>query len=181
MIVIGIDPGLADVGIAAIQTHQRGCTLLYVGSLKTSTKRSLDLRLSDIAKELGRIRRRHTPELIVVEEQAGVIVAKTRTGETNAASLQALVTVGMTCAEAQQCRATWAQLPARTIKKFMTGDANADKTMVRRAILSAPSRFDLSKLPKTQTWNEHKTDAVATACAGAHFNRMRRLTSAAQP
>ena len=69
MIIIGIDPGIADTGYGVIQKNDDNTLkCLDYGSIKTKSNLELSKRLSILYKELDTIIKRYKPNLMAVEE-----------------------------------------------------------------------------------------------------------------
>lgn len=68
MVILGIDPGIADTGYGIIKTTNGQLKCLGYGSIKTKAKTYLPSRLEIINKELDKIIKKYTPDLISIEE-----------------------------------------------------------------------------------------------------------------
>jgi len=69
MIILGIDPGIADTGYGIVAKQQNNnLKCLDYGSIKTSAKLNLIDRLEIISLELNRIIKEYNPDVISVEQ-----------------------------------------------------------------------------------------------------------------
>jgi len=68
MKVLGIDPGLLNLGCVLLEVEEGGIATIYAETLKTSPQDPLSKRLFYLYKELERLLRERKPEVIVLEE-----------------------------------------------------------------------------------------------------------------
>lgn len=68
MRILGIDPGLATIGWGVIETNGSKHIPIAYGAIETPTKLSVEKRLAQIYKELGRIIEKYSPDAVAVEE-----------------------------------------------------------------------------------------------------------------
>jgi crossover junction endodeoxyribonuclease RuvC len=68
MIILGIDPGIADTGYGTIKRSGHDLTCIDYGSIKTRAKTEMAERLEIINKELNKIIKKYKPGLIAVEQ-----------------------------------------------------------------------------------------------------------------
>jgi len=66
--IIGIDPGIANCGYGIIEKNNQILTALDYGVIKTSSKDSLEFRLSVIYESLDQLIKKYQPTLAGVEE-----------------------------------------------------------------------------------------------------------------
>lgn len=67
-IVLGIDPGIADTGYGFIKVDGSSLKCLAYGSIKTSPKDSLELRLLKLYQELTALIKKYQPDEAAVEQ-----------------------------------------------------------------------------------------------------------------
>lgn len=146
MIVLGIDPGLANTGWGVIE--QRGSRLVCVayGCVTTDSQRPTAERLGEIHRALTGVIERYAPEECAVEAVYFGTNAKTAfaTGQARGAAL--LAAAGLTVGE----------YGPGEIKMAVVGTGDADKAQVQymvRAILGLPL------MPEP----DHAADALAAA------------------
>ena len=69
MIILGIDPGLATVGIGILEKDERGnVSVLDSCTIETEKGLSISDRLSEISEDLSSIIKKHTPDFAVIEK-----------------------------------------------------------------------------------------------------------------
>jgi len=68
MIILGIDPGVADTGWGVIKKEKNNLKLLTFGVIKTPAQQPLPERLSVIYKELKKTIKKFQPDEISIEE-----------------------------------------------------------------------------------------------------------------
>ena len=74
MKALGIDPGLAKLGFSLVERADRRPCVLWARSLSTSPKASLPDRLRSIWDSTSSILRAEHPDVVCIEDQAGVAV-----------------------------------------------------------------------------------------------------------
>ena len=67
MIILGIDPGTATVGVGVIECDGVKLTHLYSGWIETSKDDGAGKRLLKIHQEIGEIISEHKPEVMAIE------------------------------------------------------------------------------------------------------------------
>ena len=150
--IIGIDPGLSETGIGIVMGTGQKVDGFSFGSIHTSTEDSLSNRLNQIFSKLLQIIKQEKPDIMVVEDifslkkypKSGITLGKV-TGVILLAGCQVDVEV--------------AEIPVREAKKALTGNGNASKIQLERAVrhflnLTAPIRPN------------HASDAMALALIG---------------
>ncbi len=155
--IIGIDPGLATTGIGIVTGSAFKVTGYAYGSIRTSKKMLLPLRLDRIFSEVLNVLQFEKPDLIVLEDifslkeypQSGITLGKVA-GVILLAGCRALVPV--------------AEISVREAKQVLTGNGKADKAHLERAVrnqlgATVPIRPD------------HASDALALALIGLYRSR----------
>ena len=153
--VLGIDPGLARVGYAVIDTTEP-MVLLDCGIIRTVPGPSHGERLVEIARDLRWLVRQHRPQLAAVEQFFFYRSSNT------IAVVQARGVVLMTLA---RFGVPTVELPPMQIKQVLTGNGHADKSTVLAAVMR---ELQLDSPPRP----DDAADAVAVALA-AEFRRCR--------
>lgn len=69
MVVLGIDPGLANLGLGVVQEETRKSHALFYDCYETSSKRSLPERLGYLYQAVSDTIRIHQPQCVAMEEQ----------------------------------------------------------------------------------------------------------------
>ncbi|MGE5255328.1 MAG: crossover junction endodeoxyribonuclease RuvC [Hyphomicrobiales bacterium] len=125
--IVGIDPGLAATGVGVV--HGRGMKVAgySFGCITTSPSSSLAARLDRIFSRLQQLFSHEMPDLVVVEDvfslkeypKSGIAL-----GQVSGVILLAACRTGLTCL----------QIPVREAKQVLTGNGNASKVQLERAV-----------------------------------------------
>ncbi|MCY4359879.1 crossover junction endodeoxyribonuclease RuvC [Candidatus Synechococcus spongiarum] len=127
MKVLGIDPGLAQVGYGVVNTADP-MTLLACGVIRTRPGPSPGERMVEIARDLRRLVRQHRPRIAAVEKFFFYRSSNT------IAVVQARGVVLMTMA---RLRVPTLEYAPTQVKRTLTGDGRADKDQVLNAVMRA--------------------------------------------
>lgn len=166
MIILGIDPGLANTGWGLIESagHRHRC--VAYGCITTQSGDSTPDRLAQIHREIVDVIARYRPGACAVENVYFSTNAKSAfaTGQARAAALLALANAGLELGEYSPVQ----------IKSTVVGSGTADKNQVTymvRVLLG----LDHDPAP------DHAADALATAICHAHLSggRIARAARAA--
>lgn len=151
--VLGIDPGLARLGWAVVESRGASVTLAGCGCIETSVRQSVSVRLRQLYARLDAIIRDYRPTAMAVEKlfftkniSTGIVV-----GQARGVVLLAAAMAGLPVDE----------FTPTTVKQSVTGDGRADKRQVQRMIQIL---LRLRRLPR----HDDTADAIAVAlCAAA--------------
>lgn len=188
MKILGIDPGMQNLGLGLIQLDGDEVQLLNYGLIyhpRTAEKFNdhLDAGINQLAVDFPKYLHLAQPAIIVSEY---VPVGKLGSNDS-------LVTAAITTCKviAFQFGIDWYSIAASTVKKGITGDHKASKAKVRNAIIEAFPELGESHAEekKEQKQSGQKAtglpqdvfDAVAIACVGGakwlDESRERQLTT----
>jgi len=150
--VIGIDPGLADTGFGIVEGVGSRIERYTFGTIRTPKAESLASRLNRIFSELCSILKAERPSLMVIEDifslkqypRSGITLGKVS---------------GVVLLAGAQKGVQSVELPAREAKQVLTGNGNADKAQMERAVRHFLRR-DKAIMPS------HASDALALALVG---------------
>ncbi|MGD9331596.1 MAG: crossover junction endodeoxyribonuclease RuvC [Desulfobacterales bacterium] len=130
MKVLGIDPGLAETGIGIV--HGRGLRVdgFAFGCIATSAKNEQAQRLETIYNKLLDVLHREAPDLMVVEDifsldkypQSGILLGKV---------------TGVILLAGFHIKVPTQEIPVREAKKVLTGNGNASKRQLEKAVRHA--------------------------------------------
>ena len=150
--VIGIDPGLADTGFGIVEGNGSRIRGHAFGTIRTSKSEDLAFRLNHIFSELCAILTSEKPNLIVIE---GVFSVKQypKSGIALGRVCGAVLVAGA------QCGVPTKELPAREVKQVLTGNGNASKAQMEKAVRHLLGR-------KRMISPSHASDALALAVVG---------------
>jgi len=152
MIVLGIDPGIADTGFGILDVKKDGRLLcLEYGSIKTSPNKNLAERIEKLFNDLSDIIEKYKPEIVGVEElffnknvKTALIVGQAR---------------GVVLLAAKISNARLMEFTPLQVKQAVSTYGRADKAQVQRMVKMI---LNLDKIPKP----DDAADALAVAiCA----------------
>ena len=154
--VLGIDPGLADVGYGVIDWPREGhaASLVDYGVIQTAAGESLAARLDQIYQRLSGLIERVKPDVVAIEElffaknvKTAMVVAHGR-----AACILATARSGVSVCEYTPLE----------IKQALTGHGRASKIQVQMMVRAV---LRLSEIPRP----DHAADALAAALCHVHL------------
>lgn len=161
MIVLGIDPGLANTGWGIVEERGGEVRCRAYGCIHTGADEALDQRLRVIVDDLARVVGRYGPEAAAVE---GIyfganVRSAIPTAHARGAALVACSLAGVSVGEYTPMQ----------IKQAVVGTGAADK---RQVTFMVRSLLRLDHDPKP----DHAADALACAICHAHLVRTGELT-----
>jgi crossover junction endodeoxyribonuclease RuvC len=152
MIILGIDPGIADTGFGVIKKQGEIFTNIAHGSIVTSKNDELSDRLNQLYLELTKIIAKYKPEQIAIEE---LFFAKnTKTAITVAHAR------GVALLAAQKSGSKIYEFTPLQIKQALTGYGAADKNQIQNMVKTI---LKLTDIPKP----DDAADALAVAICSA--------------
>jgi crossover junction endodeoxyribonuclease RuvC len=152
MIILGIDPGIADTGYGIIETGKGvNYQCLTYGSIVTPAKMPLPERLMLLHQQLTEIIVKYKPQLVCVED---LFFAKN--AKTAMIVGQARGVILLTC---QLNKLQIASLTPMQIKQAVSTYGGADKKQIQRMVMLI---LNLKEIPKP----DDAADALAAAIAG---------------
>ncbi|MFH0834450.1 MAG: crossover junction endodeoxyribonuclease RuvC [Patescibacteria group bacterium] len=152
MKILGIDPGTATTGFAAIAKIDGRIEALDFGVITTQPKIPAAERLLEIAENISELIEIHRPELVAVES---LFFFKNQT--TAMAVAQAR---GAILTEVAKFRLPLIELTPLQVKMAVTGYGRADKKQIQKMVMTI---FGLEKIPKP----DDAADALAIAFAAS--------------
>ncbi len=160
MIILGIDPGLANTGWGIIETRSGRYRAHAYGCIQTHKSTDLAWRLKQIYDELNQVIEKYQPREVAIEkiffgENAKSAMA---TGQARGAALVACAGCGLEMGEYTPLQ----------IKQAVVGTGSADKAQVQYMVREL---LKLDHIPKP----DHCADALAAAICHAHLRRYHQL------
>lgn len=155
MIILGIDPGIARIGWAIIQSGKSMPTILAYGLITTPKTLPSEIRLADLFDGLLSIIRKHNPDIMSVEDLFFATNAKTAIGVGQAR--------GVILLAAAKSHIPVISYTPLAVKRTITGNGRADKKQVEKMIIQS---FCLTDIPKI----DDTIDAIAIAATHAYTN-----------
>lgn len=153
MLILGIDPGLANTAYGLVNYKDNKFTFVHCGTVSTSPKEQMAIRVSKIFDAINSICREYKPQQCAIEE---VFVNKN-----NLSSLMLGHARGVAMASVGVEGVAVYEYSAKKIKKSIVGNGNATKEQMAYMMRIL--------LPKNTAENDHEVDALATAIHHAHF------------
>ena len=165
--VIGIDPGLNVTGYGVVESHGSEVRLVEAGVIRLPPSRggNLPARLESLFNELRQVMKEFNPQAMCLEEvyshadypRTAILMGHAR---------------GVICLAAQLAGIPVLSFSAKRVKQSVTGNGNASKLQVQRAVQHF---FSLDRTP-------HPPDvADALAVALCYLNGMRLAGNAVKP
>ena len=160
MVILGIDPGIGRVGWGAIKDESGKQKALDYGCFETSSKMSLDDRLSNIYDFIVKLIKKFTPEVVAIEQLYFAANSKTAltVGQARGVILLAVSKSNLPTA---------AYTPLQ-VKQALTGYGRADKNQIQSMVGS------ILHLPKKVTQDD-TADALAIAITHAFSYKIRKI------
>jgi len=157
MIILGVDPGIAIVGIGIIEYVGNKFSVLNYKAITTTNKNTLPERLEIIYDELNDIINLYKPDAFVLEElffnqnvKTAITVGQAR---------------GIAVLTAQKNKIPIYEYTPLQVKQAVVGYGRADKKQVQQMVKVL---LNLKEIPKP----DDVADALAIAICHAHTNNM---------
>lgn len=148
MIILGIDPGIAIVGYAAISLKDNKLLVLDYGCIKTSKKQVFSQRLYQIYHELRILIKKYKPDQVAVENIYFAKNVKTAMRVSEARGVAVLA--------AAKSKIKVLEFTPLQIKQALTGYGRASKGQIQEMV---KTMLGLKKIPKP----DDVADALAIA------------------
>ena len=161
--VLGVDPGVARLGLAAVGRRDRRPVLLWAGTVETSRELPEAVRLQMILDAVRSAIARYEPTSVALERVAWNVNKASAMGVARA--------TGVVMAVAAEAGLTVDEYGSLEVKNAITGAGGADKTQIRTALVRIHGLTDVPTQPDA-------TDAVAVAVT--HLVRARFTAAAAR-
>lgn len=163
MIVLGIDPGLANTGWGVIETRGSLARARAYGCIHTEADEPLHERLGQICNELSEVIGRYEPSSVAIEDiffgqntRSAILTAHAR---------------GAALVACSQCGVEVASYTPMQIKQAVVGTGAADKRQVTYMVRNV---LALDHDPKP----DHCADALAAAVCHANLSRTFAVSAA---
>lgn len=148
MVVLGLDPGLANTGWGVVEVKKNQLKYLAHGCISTDSTLSQGARLNRIFESIETILLRYRPEAAGIET---LYFAKNRTSALSVAQARGILLLLL-----ERYRVNVKELTPNQIKQAVTGEGSADKKAVAKMVQFL---LGLSALPTP----DHSADALAAA------------------
>ena len=154
--ILGIDPGLQNMGWGVIEMVDNRLTYVDCGTVKTKAALPMSERLKTLDNTLADIVARFSPDTCALEE--------TFVNKNPASALKLGMARGVAMVVPARMGLPVFDYPANVIKKTVVGAGHADKTQITMMVKML--------LPKAEPDSEHAADALAIAICHAHHAPM---------
>ena len=157
MIILGIDPGFADMGYGVVQLEKGNYSLVDYGVLTTGKQESVPVRLKIIYDGVSALLDKFKPEAVAVEQLYFFKNQKTviTVAEARGAILVALI---------EKCGRIYEYTPLQ-VKMALTGYGRAEKGQIQQMVKTL---LKLKEIPRP----DDAADALAVALTCAHTIRI---------
>jgi crossover junction endodeoxyribonuclease RuvC len=165
MIILGIDPGLANTGWGIVEAQGSRLRCLAYGCVSTPAGDDLAQRLDAVHTSLISVIRKHSPEACAVEKLFFNVNVRTAFATGQARGVALLATA--------EARIPVGEYGPSEIKQAVVGHGGADKSQVQYMVKTI---LGLPEAPRP----DHAADALAVAICHANHAGSRRLAEAAR-
>ena len=163
-IVLGVDPGIAMLGLAVVGRRDRRMSLLWSDTVRTPSGLAEAARLERVADGVTAAIAAHRPTAVALERVAW--------NRNQVSALQVARATGAVMVVASRAGLAVEEYGPNEVKIAVTGMGNADKGQVRLALERVHGLRDVPSQPDA-------ADAAAVALTHILASRMRGLTQAA--
>lgn len=160
MIILGIDPGIARVGWAVIETARPTLKTIAFGCIETDKSDLPELRLQQIHKAILLLCKKFRPDCMSVEDLFFATNAKTAIGVGQSR--------GVILLTASMAKIPVVSYTPLAVKRAITGDGKADKKQIASMVVRTLKLTHAPKLDDT-------ADALAIAMTHAYSYKMTLL------
>ncbi len=160
MIILGIDPGIANTGYGIVQSNAARNQLLHYGSIRTESKTPSEIRLKTIYDKVIDLIKEYDVEEVVLED-----VFFSKQVKTAFILGEAKGIIKLAAANSRTPVATYTPLQVKT---SVTGYGKAPKIQVQKMVQML---LKLKELPKP----DHAADALALTICHARSHKLNRL------
>lgn len=160
VIILGIDPGLADTGFGLVKKTGSKLEMIDYGNIKTKAKLPLPIRLNEIHQALDRLIKKHKPAVIGVEQLFFCKNVKTAIAVGQARGV-ILLTAGQHSIPIEE-------FTPLQVKMALTSYGHASKKQVQQMVKTL---LKLKTIPKP----DDASDALAVAICCTHSAALNNL------
>jgi len=154
LVILGIDPGLADTGFGLIEKEKSKLRLIDYGCIKTQAKLPPEVRLKQIDKSVNKLIKKYRPDIIGVEKLFFCKNVKTALAVGQAR--------GVIILAAGKNQLQLIEFTPLQIKQALTGYGKADKNQIQQMVKVI---LNLKQIPKPD--DAADALAVAVCCANS--------------
>jgi crossover junction endodeoxyribonuclease RuvC len=162
--VLGVDPGMATLGMAAVARGERRPAVAWAATLRTPSGLSDGARLRRVYAAVRQAIARHAPDAVAME--------RLMWGRNTASAMEVARASGAILLAAADAGLEVREYAPLEVKMAVAGVGNASKEQVRRALTLIHGAPAVPEQPDA-------ADAVAIAVCHLQQSRMRRLAEEA--
>jgi len=162
--VLGVDPGVSAMGLAAVARHDRLPELRFAATVRTSSDLPEPVRLRRLHEAVTAAIAEHRPDSLAVERVAW--------NKNQVSALQVARATGVVLLAAAEAGLEVDEYGPLEVKMAITGQGNAEKAQVRDALARL---HGLKEVPS----DPDAADAVAVALCHLTQTRLKRAARAA--
>ena len=159
MFVLGIDPGLSNLGYGLLESRGHDIRAVAAGVIRTEPGLEIGLRLAEMYSDLDELLRDHTPDAAAIEQ---VFVNRNLQTATSVGRASGVVLLALA-----QHQIPVSEYSPSAVKRALTGYGNADKMQMKKVVAM---RLGLDDLPSPAD----AADALAIALCHVQGAPMRR-------
>jgi len=153
MLILGIDPGTALIGIGLVNYQNKKLFLKGYQCIKTDPRASTAERLNDLFDQLNRVIKKFRPDLIAVED---IFFFKNLKTAVKVSQARGVILLAAAQQKIKVCEFTPLQ-----VKQALTGYGRAEKHQIQQMVKAI---FRLNEIPRP----DDAADAIAVAICCAH-------------
>ncbi len=124
--VLGVDPGVARVGLAVVARRDRKPVLLWAGTVETSSDEEESVRLHSISRAVRAVIGEHRPGSLAIERVAWNV--------NKVSALRVARATGVVMAAAAEAGVPVEEYGSLEVKNAVAGSGRADKAQMRAAL-----------------------------------------------
>ncbi|MFC1653458.1 crossover junction endodeoxyribonuclease RuvC [Patescibacteria group bacterium] len=155
MIVLGIDPGIANVGVGIVQKVPKKYKLIHHSVVTTKASQEHSVRLDHIFNTLSDTIEEYKPKIVVMESLFFAVNARS--------AMTVGKAMGAISLSASTLKVPIVEYTPLQIKKYLCGYGRAKKPEVQATVMKL---LKLKKIPTPQ----HAADAIAAALTYFEMN-----------
>ncbi|MDD5749398.1 MAG: crossover junction endodeoxyribonuclease RuvC [Patescibacteria group bacterium] len=155
-IILGLDPGLADVGYGLIKKKGQELAVVSAGLIKTGKEKDFSRRLQEIYQAVFDLLQRDRPDLVAVEK---IFFAKNTKTALAVAQARGAILLAI-----RQAKIDLLEFTPLQVKQAVCANGRAPKNQVG---LMVKTLLKLKQVPKS----DDVADALAVALCASFFNK----------
>lgn len=160
MIILGIDPGIANTGYGIVESNGPHVKPLKLGHIRTNSKTPSELRLKHIYDTLIELIHQYNVDTVVLED---IFFSKKVSNAYVVGEVKGIVKLAAACNDAPVTTYTPLQ-----VKQAVAGYGKATKKQVQKMVQML---LKLKELPKP----DHAADALAITICHARSHKLRSI------